>query len=138
VTAADIQRWPAGSPEQTLMIWWRAIQYNDLTDYLNLLSGPVFLQRTHDNKARTELPPVSGSLVRSKPEITNVEITGTTATVITQIATREPVGTTAFVVNRSPQAFAMVKDQGVWRLADDLYVENQARLIMAAQKATKP
>jgi hypothetical protein len=119
------------------MMWWRDIQYDNLTDYLNLLSLPVRRQRELDNRSRTELPLVSGALLQSKPEISGVESTGATATVLTQIVTRQPIGTTAFVVSRTPQGFAMVDERDGWRMADDLFVENRANLVAAAQQQSR-
>jgi hypothetical protein len=64
-----------------------------------------------------------------------VEITGDTAAVYTQIVTRQPVGATRYVETRVPQAFAMIKESGGWRVADDLFVEARANALARAQQS---
>ena len=138
VTNQEIQRLPPGSPGRVLLRWWRAIQYEDLPGYLNLLSNPVRQQRERDNRARTELPLAAGSLIPAQPEFTSTEITGDTATLHTQIVTRHNVGTTRYIETRSPQAFRMVKEAGGWRVGDDLFVEASAdAYLRVEQRAAK-
>lgn len=138
VTSQEIQRLPPGSPGRVLLRWWRAIQYQDLPEYLDLLSSQLRQQPGLENQVRNELPLAAGSVIPAQPELKSTEITGDAATLYTQIVTRHVVGTTRYIETRTPQPFRMVKERGGWRLRDDQFVEATAdaysRLVQRAEK----
>lgn len=133
VSAAEVDRQPADSPEEALMSWWRAIQYNDFDGYVSLLAAPLQSRRRASDAARRDLALASGELVRSQPKIDDAEETDGEATIYTRIETRQPVGATRFTTSSSPQAFTLVRQGGKWRLADDFYVTNRATNIRKVQ-----
>lgn len=128
---------PKGSPEETLMNWWRSMQYNDFDGYLEQLSAPLRAERSQDKKAKGEIALVSGELVRAQPQVVNVEKAGNHATVFSRIAIRQPVGASRYTTSSTPQAFTLVREGGKWRIAEDFYVENRARIIEEALAAVK-
>lgn len=137
VTEQEIQRLPPDSPQQVLLRWWRAIQYDDLPAYLGLLSPPLRHQRELDNQARTDLLLASPSFEPAQPDVTSVEVAGDTATLYTLIVTREPIGNTRYIETRNPQAFVMVKEPDGWRIVDDLIVEERADAAIRAEHQAK-
>lgn len=121
VTKQQLARYPAGSPERTVLLWWRALQFNSpelasryyasdlkltparLEEQLKL--GPDFL----DLKAG--LRPV------------DVDESGDSATIL---ALRErvlqyPNGRDDRV--RVPMAFNLIRESGEWRLANNRYID---------------
>jgi hypothetical protein len=140
VSAAEINAMPAGSPQRTLLQWWRYIQYNELTDFVSLLATPLRQQQIRSGQAAADVAGASGALNSARPHITQVTYNGDRATIFTQIVIRQAVGATRYVQVRTPQAFALVRQGGAWRMADDLYVQLQAetanRAALAATRTT--
>lgn len=126
LTPADLRDLPQDSPQAALMEWWRSIQYNDFEGYVDVLVAPLRAQRLASDSARRDLALASGELIRSQPEIANVEEEEDQATIYTRIETRQPVGATRFTTSSSPQAFTLGREGGEWKIADDFYVTNRA------------
>ena len=132
---SDLAKAPKGSPQEALLIWWRSIQYNDYDGYLDSLAAPLRRQREADKQLRDGLTLVSGESIRSQPKVVNVQRSGDRATVFTRIETRTPVGSTRFTTSSYPQAFSLVQEGQDWKIADDFYVENRAKVINDAADA---
>ena len=123
VTQTDIARYPANSPQRTLMSWWRAMQYTDGRGYLALLATPLRNARQADRVYRLQLPIIARQVDDAFPHITRVSIRGANATVYTELEFRQLVGADKYATTRVAQAFSMVRESGNWRIADDLFVE---------------
>ena len=106
VTQKDIAKYPPASPQRTLMSWWRAMQYTDGRGYLALLATPLRNARQADRAYRVQLPFIARQVDDAFPHITQVSIEDDAATVYTVA-----------------QAFSLVRENGFWRIADDLFVE---------------
>lgn len=127
VSSADILREKPGSPERAFLSWWRTLQYTDLRGYMSLLSEPLRNARRADGLARVQLPIISQQVNKTYPHIKRVEIAANRATLFVNIEHRTLVGADRFSSTEIPQAFAMVRERGLWRIADDIYVEAAAR-----------
>jgi hypothetical protein len=127
VTSEDILRESAGSPERTFLRWWRTLQFTDVRGYMSLLSDSLREARTADGLARVQLPIISQQANTSFPHIERVELVGDQATLYANIEHRTLVGADRYASTQIPQAFAMVREDGRWRIADDIYVEAAAR-----------
>jgi len=137
VTNDDIRAAPPGSPQRTLLKWWRAVQYEDLTGYLKLLSPSLRQQRTSDRRAQSDIQFARGTFIPAKPKILASDINGNSATVYARIYVRQPVGVSRTYTTSYPQAFAFVRRNGSWGLADDLYIEQKANEAAAALQQAK-
>jgi hypothetical protein len=127
VTSDDITREKPGSPERTFLSWWRTLQYTDLRGYMRLLSQPLRNAREADGMARLQLPVISQQVNKTYPHIKRVELAGNRATLFVNVEHRTQVGADRYSSTQIPQAFAMVREHGLWRIADDIYVEAAAR-----------
>jgi hypothetical protein len=126
VTNGDIRATPPGSPQRSPLQWWRAVQYEDLTGYLKLLSPSLRRQRTRDGRAQSDIVFARGTFIPAKPKILNSDINGDSAAVYTRIYVRQPVGASRTYSTSFPQAFTFVRKNKSWRLANDLYIEQKA------------
>jgi hypothetical protein len=123
VTQKDIAKYPPASPQRTLMSWWRAMQYTDGRGYLALLAKPLRTARQKDRLYRLQLPIIARQVDDAFPHITRVSIEDDRATVYTELEFRQLVGASDYATTRVAQAFSMVRENGAWRIADDLFVE---------------
>jgi hypothetical protein len=137
LTLAKVHEQPHGSPEEALLQWWMDIQYNDLNGYLSGLAGPLRAQREADPRTRHNLLLVSGDSIRSQPKFEDSRRQAGTATLYTQVQTRQPVGASRFTTSNTPQAFTLIRENGQWKIADDAYVLDRATIIREAVEATK-
>jgi len=135
VSSADILGEKPGSPERAFLSWWRTLQYTDLRGYLSLLSEPLRDARRSDGRARVQLPIISQQVNQTYPHIKRAEIVTDRATLFVNIEHRTLVGADRYSSTEIPQAFAMVRERGVWRIADDIYVEAAARPQLRAEAA---
>ncbi|MDP1846856.1 MAG: hypothetical protein Q8K79_03605 [Solirubrobacteraceae bacterium] len=127
VSPADIVREKPHSPERAFLAWWRTLQYTDLRGYLSLLSQPLRDARRADGMARVQLPIISQQVNKTYPHVKRVELAGNRATLYVNVEHRTLVGADRYSSTQIPQAFAMVREDGRWRIADDIYVEAAAR-----------
>lgn len=123
VTQRDILKFGPRTPERSLMLWWRAMQYTDARGYLNMLAEPL-KERLRETRAyRVQLPIIARYVESAYPHVKRVAITGDRATVYTEIEFRNLVGADKYGSRRLAQAFALVREGETWRIADDLFVE---------------
>jgi hypothetical protein len=129
VTLAKIDGQQPGSPEKALLQWWMDIQYNNLEGYLDGMAGPLRRTREADPRTRHSLLLVSGDSIRSQPKFEDSRRDAGTATLYTQVQTRQPVGASRFTTSDTPQAFTLVRENGQWKVADDAYVLDRAAIL---------
>ena len=134
VESPEIAKQPKGSPQEGLMVWWRAIQYNDFNGYLEALSAPLRRKLEGDRQVREELSLVAGEATHSQPQVVNVQRSGDKATVFSRVETRTPVGATRFTTSSYPQAFSLVHEGDSWKIADDFYLNSRYKAIKKAER----
>ncbi len=123
LTDKDLAQYSASSPAYALLAWWRAIQYDDLAGYLSGYNSALQAQRKASGLGARELPLLSSQLQTQRPMILyTVQSRPDFATIFTLVYARAPLGKTAYVGLSSPHAFAMVRERGQWRLAEDAFV----------------
>lgn len=137
INASVIGEQPKGSPQEALLLWWRAIQYNDLGGYENALSAPLRNQREADKSFPDELQLVAGEAVHSQPKVESVEKGRGGATLFTRVETRQPVGASRYTTTSTPQAFTLVQEDGAWKIDNDFVVTHKAAEIEKALKAAE-
>jgi hypothetical protein len=119
VTAREVERQPADSPQRALISWWRSAQFAERMDFLAGFDSAIRDRLSVRLDFDKELDYFAGGIRVAKPHIANVERENERATVYVVVNFRQPVGATRFVVTTVPQAFPMVREAGKWRLADD-------------------
>jgi hypothetical protein len=124
---AAIERYPAGSPERTVALWYTALQRGDAAGaarYYSSRAAPPrrLLARAAPFFDRVTLGP-----------LTDVARFGRSATVYGGLRVRwqTPNGRAQEV--RRPQAFTLVRERGAWRLADTYFLR-----FAAGFRATRP
>jgi hypothetical protein len=135
VTRHDIAATDPDSPGRALMTWWRSIQYAALPSYLESLSRPLRRELEGSGAAKGYLPLAASQLVRAKPKVSETEVDGNRATLYARVEIRVPLGSTRFQSSSSPQAFTAVREDGEWKIANDLYIQSQAQLVAESRKA---
>jgi hypothetical protein len=126
IRTARIAATPPG-PVRTLLQFWHAVQYNDLSSYLATLPPAIRAQRTSSPLTAVELPVASRALDVALPRIESVAVNGTQATINTLLAYHQLVGASAYTTIEVPQAFTLVNEAGRWYMADDQFVVEQSR-----------
>jgi hypothetical protein len=129
VTQEQIDRKAVNSPERVLFEWWRSLQYNDIVGYNDALSNAA---RTGTTLAAAErnLARVSPALRYERPSVSSRSFDGPRRVTLYVIVTaHSAVGGKRFITTTYPQAFAMVREAGGWRLASDQFIRSKLRTI---------
>ena len=123
LTRSDVERQAAGTPQADLVAWWRGSQFAERGAFLRGFAAPVVRRLTEERDLDLDrtLEYFSGSIRVTRPEVVDVQVAGRTATVFTMLHMHQPIGAKRFVTATRPQAFAMVRERGRWRLADDYF-----------------
>jgi hypothetical protein len=124
LTQKDVDRYAKGTPARAFTLWWRNAQYANQTAFVQSFAAPL-RQKFEAAPERTQqaLSSFSGAIRTSRPVIENVTRGGGKATVYVLINKRHPVGATRFITTTLPRAFTMLLEDGMWRLRDDLLVQ---------------
>ncbi len=115
VSPADIARYPAGSPERTVLTIWRALQFHDLATATSLLSPPP---------PRELVPAVEGYLLgpaaeltaTAKPRVTGVRREGNEAVTVLRVARRVEEGNRVITRVGAPVELTLERSEGRWVL----------------------
>jgi hypothetical protein len=124
VTAAQIARQPAGSPQRALLEFWREMQYRNVplaVDYFDprlrvterRLSDTISVVARHRKLGDTALA------------IREVDVRGKTATVRTVLTLESSPADGEFSYDELAQAFNMRRTDGRWRLADNNFLTQE-------------
>jgi hypothetical protein len=125
VSKRQVERYPEGSPGRAFLEWWRAIQDQN---------APVAAQYYRRSlgitvkKLDRELSYGPGALgLTARPIVVEVDEQGDTATVLTLLESvvENPNGRSDKV--RRARGFNLVREDGEWKLADNLFLDAQAR-----------
>lgn len=124
LTAADVDRYPPGTPAHALMLWWRNAQFANQTAFLNGFEGSLRSRLETSPNTIDVLNQFASAIRTVRPTIVGVTRGDSVATVYTMIVYRQPLGAKRFIVQTSPRGFAMIRQDGVWRLRDDGFVQS--------------
>jgi hypothetical protein len=123
LTQAEVDRYPVGSPAHAVLAWWRNAQFANLTGFRDAYSRPLRARLETSPLTAQSLAFFSGTIRDARPRIQEVTVSDATAVVTTLIEYREPVGTTRYITSTLPRAFTLIREDGKWRLTDDLFVQ---------------
>jgi hypothetical protein len=137
LTSDDVNRAPAGSPNRTLLTWWRAVQFRDIPSAKQEYANGVDVGDLEHQIASLS-PPLSAS----RPSVVDTSETGNAAKLYVIVQTL-PLGATGAVRGgrtravETPVVFRLVKQGDTWKLADNSYLDQRTRAQDAAAKAAR-
>lgn len=105
------------------MVWWRDAQFSDVSGYLSHFTDGVRAE-LEQRQAEQDLPVFAAGIRTAKPQIVDVELSGSRAIVYTKIVFRQPVGARRYITTTRPQAFRMIRVGPLWRLSDASFVDS--------------
>jgi hypothetical protein len=121
----QVERYPVGSPARAFLEWWQAIQYQNAPVAARYYARSLGITV---RKMDRQLSYGSGALgLTARPLIVEVQEQGDDAIVLTQLETvvENPNGRSDKV--RRARGFNLVREDGEWKLADNLFLDAQAR-----------
>jgi hypothetical protein len=132
VEADAVERYATGTPERTVLEWFRALQGGEARRAAGFYSAGLAVdERQIARERRTAARFFERVSMRG---VLDVSRSADRATVFTEIAARwaAPNGREEEV--RSPQAFTLVREGDGWRLADDLFLDTARELAIRRPK----
>ena len=123
LSAAAVERQPAGSPGRAFLEWWRVLQFNDARAGARRYAAAAAVT---PERLDRQLEAASGAF-SARPQVVEVNESGGRATVLVLLEnrTRNPNGRVD--VLRVPRSFELVREEGDWMLADNTYLERAVR-----------
>jgi hypothetical protein len=120
-----VERYPAGSPARAFLEWWRAIQYQNAPVAVRYYKRSLGITVRKMDRQLGYGPGALG--LTARPLIVEVDENGDSATVLTQLESivDNPNGRADKV--RRARGFNLVREDGEWKLADNLFLDAQAR-----------
>jgi hypothetical protein len=128
LTKRQVERHPEGTPARAFFEWWRAVQYDN---------APVAIRYYADSAGMTlakmdrQLGYGAGALsLQARPILVEEDIDGDKATVLVLLESivENPNGRSDRT--RRARGFNLVRVDGEWKLADNLYIDRQARIYL--------
>jgi hypothetical protein len=118
VTKQQVDRQPADSPQRATLEWWRALQYRNPVEAARFYSADQHMTTARMNKY---IAPAD-SVLNRRPIVVDTEISGDKAIVrlLLEQTTKNANGRTDR--ERRAQAFNLVRENGEWKLAENLYL----------------
>jgi hypothetical protein len=125
LTKEDVQRLPEGSPARTTFEWWRTLQFDN----------PVLAVEFYDDdlgitveRLERQLKWGAGSLgLTQKPVLVEVQERGNEAAVLVLLENQTTNPNGRVDKTRTARSFNLIREGGEWKLAENLYLERQAR-----------
>jgi hypothetical protein len=135
VTKAQIASLPEGSPARTVFEWWRALQF----------SNPIIAARYYSSKLHVtpmtlekqlEFGPGAHNLA-ARPHLVGTDLDGDHAVVnvLLENQTTNPNGRTD--KNQTARGFNLVREDGAWKLDENMYLERGQRIQNAFRRAAR-
>jgi hypothetical protein len=126
----QVERYPEGTPARTFFEWWRAIQYDNAPDAIGYYQDSVGMTL---EKMDRQLGYGSGALgLQARPHLVEEDVDGdgdtATVLVLLESVVENPNGRSDKV--RKPRGFNLVKEDGEWKLADNLFIDRQAKVYL--------
>jgi hypothetical protein len=121
VTKRQLARYPADSPERTVLLWWRALQFNS-PELASRYYSPDLKLTPAELEEQLKLGPDFLDL-KAGLRLIDVEEKGSSATIL---ALRDRVlqyPNKRLDRVRVPMAFNLRRESGEWRLANNRYID---------------
>jgi hypothetical protein len=128
LTKRQVERYPEGTPARAFFEWWRAVQYDNSPVAVGYYQQSADMTVAKLDRQLGYGLEVMG--VSARPILVEVQENGDTATVLTLLESvvENPNGRSDKV--RKPRAFNLVREDGEWKLADNMFIDRQARIYL--------
>jgi hypothetical protein len=132
VAADAVQRYATGTPERTVLEWFRALQGREARRAAAFYSAALAVDEQQIARERR----TAGRFFErfSMLGVVDVWRSADRATVFTEIAARWAAPNGRGQEVRRPQAFTLVREDDGWRLADDLFLDTARELVAERPK----
>jgi hypothetical protein len=132
VTPQDVAAAGRNSPSAALLTWWRAIQAGDVR-----LAREAYGKSVNTAAVPNQVKRLKDFLVRSRPDIRNVDTKDGTARLTTLVdaarfSTADP--SKLLIVLQTPTTFRLEREGGKWKLADNDYLAQLFKAEVAPKK----
>jgi hypothetical protein len=125
LTNRQVERYPAGSPARAFFEWWHAIQYENAPVAVRYYRRGLGMTVGKLDRQLSYGPGALG--LSARPRLVEVDEQGDNATVLTLLESvvENPNGRSDKV--RRARGFNLVREDGEWKLAENLFLDRQAR-----------
>jgi hypothetical protein len=129
LSAEDVARYPQDSPARAFLEWWRALQFGSAVNAASHFDSALKLTPARLQRQLDAGPDILA--LRARPRVVDVLRRGDRATVYVVFteAERNPNGRADKV--RTPRSFEVLREDGVWKLADNRYLTRALRAAKA-------
>jgi hypothetical protein len=135
VTKKQLASLPEDSPARTVFEWWRSIQFDNPTIAVQYYSRKLDIT-TLTLEHQLEFGAAAQNL-NARPKLVGTEIDGDRAivNVLLENVQRNPNG--RIDKNQTARAFNLVRENGQWKLAENMYLERGERIQRAFARAAR-
>jgi hypothetical protein len=125
VTKSDIEEADPDSPYGRLLAWWQALQFDNFP-----VAQTFFANNARPANFETVAREVKG-LGTARPILVETNESGNRITLLTVVRFASPArtgeGKSSVLVKDAPATFRLVRQGGVWKLADNRYLTERLR-----------
>jgi hypothetical protein len=138
VSQRDLAAVPGGSPQRTVLNWWRLTQFKVVQDGLAQFTPAARRQLEKAGYPTFVIGSLGPWLRNGQPQIQHVDVVNAKhAVVYTQTVFKVPLGNDLVRHNVDVLAFALERRRGAWLLSDPSWVIAQANSLRQAQLAAQ-
>lgn len=135
VTKKQLASLPEGSPARTVFEWWRTIQFDNPT-----LAARYYSRKLHITPLTIERQLEFGAAsqnLNARPHLVGTDMQGDHATVnvLLENVASNPNGRVD--KRQTARAFNLVREDGEWKLAENMYLERGERIQRAFARAAR-
>jgi hypothetical protein len=119
LTKQQVDRQPAGSPQRAVFEWWRALQFKNPVEAAGYFSASLHLKPPRVYKYIQ----AAESNLANRPHLVDAQTSGDHAIVRLMLERVSKNANGRVDRERKAQAFNLVREDGSWKLAENLYLE---------------
>ncbi len=131
VTEQDLRSHPEDSPAHAFLLWWQAMQYDNMTDAYAGLTTRLRESRPRALFVRDARD--AGGGFTARPKVTDTRETGSRRVML--FVNVQLIGENGIVTSFLPRTFRMAREAGEWRVDDLAFVDVKAAEGRAARVA---
>jgi hypothetical protein len=135
LTRTDVERQPVGSPQRTMLEWWRTLQFDNPIVAAGFYSRKLGIT---PSVLESQLQFGAGALgLVQRPKLVEVERHGNRAVVFALLENKSDNPNGRVDTVRTARSFNLVREGDKWKLAENLYLERQARIQRFFRRAAR-
>lgn len=132
VTKDQLERTRAGSPQRTVLLWWRNLQFRNPSGALELLTEAARAE-VERGFATALYRDVAPWIEYARPHFLDVRHEGSRATVFLEVRVNQVIGPETVGTTEEPVALPLVRRGREWRISDAGYFRRNAERLRAAR-----